>query len=239
MVAEFQIASAQSSALTSTEEEHCSINSDKAAKLDLELTSERKNDGKQSHEVTFNEDIADPEDIARHMSTARRYYISSLITFTSMVITMISSSWTLPSTHIIEHFHISHEVSTLGITLYVFGLGIGPLFLSPLSELYGRRITFLYALTLSIIWQCLTIWSKTITGVMFSRFLSGFFGSAFLSVAGGAIADIFDKDQIGIPMAIYTTSAFLGPSLGPIIGGALYHQSYKWTFITLLITSGC
>ena len=239
MVAEFQIASAQSSALTSTEEEHCSINSDKAAKLDLELTSERKNDGKQSHEVTFNEDIADPEDIARHMSPARRYYISSLITFTSMVITMISSSWTLPSTHIIEHFHISHEVSTLGITLYVFGLGIGPLFLSPLSELYGRRITFLYALTLSIIWQCLTIWSKTITGVMFGRFLSGFFGSAFLSVAGGAIADIFDKDHIGIPMAIYTTSAFLGPSLGPIIGGALYHHSYKWTFITLLITSGC
>ncbi|CAI4509738.1 CFS_G0023970.mRNA.1.CDS.1 [Saccharomyces cerevisiae] len=109
MVAEFQIASAQSS----TEEEHCSINSDKAAKLDLELTSERKNDGKQSHEVTFNEDIADPEDIARHMSTARRYYISSLITFTSMVITMISSTGRFLQ-HIIEHFHISHEVSTLG-----------------------------------------------------------------------------------------------------------------------------
>ncbi|CAI4063615.1 Yhk8p SKDI_08G0920 [Saccharomyces kudriavzevii IFO 1802] len=233
------IAGAQPSSSEFTEEENCSIHSNEVAKLGSELTNERKDDGRQSYEVAFSDDFADPEDIASHMSMGHRYYISSLITFTSMVITMISSSWTLPSTHIIEHFHISHEVSTVGITLYVFGLGIGPLFLSPLSELYGRRITFLYALMLSIIWQCLTIWSGTIAGVMFGRFLSGFFGSAFLSVAGGAIADIFDKDQIGIPMAIYTTSAFLGPSLGPIIGGALYHESYKWTFITLLITSGC
>ncbi|KOG99113.1 Yhk8p [Saccharomyces eubayanus] len=222
-----------------SDEEHFSMHSDKDIERGSQLTSGRRTNGTQSYEVAFGEDSADPEDIARHISIVRRYYISSVITFTSMVITMVSSCWTLPSTHIIEHFHISHEVSTLGITLYVFGLGIGPLFLSPLSELYGRRTTFIYALTLSVIWQCLTIWSKTITGVMFGRFLSGFFGSAFLSVAGGAIADIFDKDQIGVPMAIFTTSAFLGPSLGPIIGGALYHENYKWTFITLLITSGC
>lgn len=222
-----------------SDEEHFSMHSNKDTERGSQLTSEGKPNGTQTYEVGFGENLADPEDIARHMGMARRYYISSVITFTSMVITMVSSCWTLPSTHIIEHFHISHEVSTLGITLYVFGLGIGPLFLSPLSELYGRRTTFIYALTLSVVWQCLTIWSKTITGVMFGRFLSGFFGSAFLSVAGGAIADIFDKDQIGVPMAIYTTSAFLGPSLGPIIGGALYHENYKWTFITLLITSGC
>lgn len=192
------------------------------------------------YEVTFAglDEPADPEDISRHLTMVRKYYIAMLITITSMVITMISSCWTFVSPHIMSHFHISHEVSVLGITFYVFGLAIGPLFLSPISELYGRRITFIFSLTLSIIWQCLTTWSKSVVGVMFGRFLSGFCGSSFLSVAGGTISDIFDKHTITVPMSIYTTAAMLGPSLGPIVSGALYHADYKWSFITFLIASG-
>lgn len=192
------------------------------------------------YEVSFSglDELADPEDISRHLTIIQKYYISIIITFASMVITMISSCWTFVSPHIISHFHISHEVSVLGITFYVFGLAIGPLFLSPISELYGRKITFIFSLSLSIIWQCLTTWSKSIVGVMFGRFLSGFFGSSFLSVAGGSISDIFDKSSITVPMAIYTTAAMLGPSLGPVVSGAFFTVDYKWVFITFIIASG-
>ncbi|EDO16366.1 hypothetical protein Kpol_1051p15 [Vanderwaltozyma polyspora DSM 70294] len=210
-------------------------------KLDeeVEFTVQKSPSTDICYEVTFSMDgDPDPEDIARRLSIVRKYYISILITITSMVITIISSCWSLISPQIMEHFHISHEVSVLGISFYIFGLGVGPLILSPLSELYGRRLTFIFSLALSIIWQCLTTWSKTIEGVMFGRFLSGFFGSSFLSVAGGSISDIFEKKDIGIPMAIFTTSPMLGPSIGPIIGGALHKDSYKWTFIVLLIASG-
>lgn len=205
--------------------------------VDLEAN---KNIDKSVFEVTFNgpDEPADPEDIARGMSIYRKYYISLLVTFAAMIITMISSSWTFVSPHIMTHFNISHEVSVLGITLYIFGLAFGPLFLSPISELYGRRVTFILSLFFSVIWQVMTTWSKTIAGVMIGRFLSGFFGSSFLSVSGGAISDLFDKSQITIPMSIYTTAAFMGPSLGPIISGAFYQENYRWTFITLLIASG-
>ena len=201
------------------------------------LESERQ---RVIYEVSFSElnEPADPEDISRHLTIIRKYYISIIITFASMVITMISSCWTFVSPHIMSHFHVSHEVSVLGITLYVFGLALGPLFLSPISELYGRKITFIFSLSLSIIWQCLTTWSKSIVGVMFGRFLSGFFGSSFLSVAGGSISDIFDKSNITVPMAIYTTAAMLGPSLGPIVSGAFFTVDYKWVFITFIIASG-
>lgn len=204
----------------------------------VELSSSASNP--LAYEVSFAgpDEPADPEDIARHLTTVRKFYISLLITVASMVITMISSCWTFVSPNIMKHFHISHEVSVLGITFYVFGLAIGPLFLSPISELYGRRITFIFSLTISIIWQCLTTWSKSIVGVMFGRFLSGFFGSSFVSVAGGSISDIFDKQSITVPMSIYTTAAMLGPSLGPVVSGALYHANYKWTFVTFLIASG-
>ncbi|CCK68924.1 Yhk8p KNAG_0B04900 [Huiozyma naganishii CBS 8797] len=227
----------ESEVCSSMESSDCSVQ----AEHSLGYGKETVNDGTAiNYEVCFNgpDDEADPEDIARRLSMYRKYYIAVLITVTSMVITMISSCWTFVSPHIIEKFHVSREVSVLGIMLYVFGLAFGPLFLSPISELYGRRATFIFSLTLSIVWQCLTTWSRTLTGVMFGRFLSGFFGSSFLSVAGGAISDIFLKSQITVPMSLYTTAAMMGPSLGPIISGALYTVDFRWTFVTFIIASG-
>lgn len=40
---------------------------------------------------------------------------------------------------IIADFDVSSEtISTLAFTIYLLGLAFGPLFLSPLSEVYGR-----------------------------------------------------------------------------------------------------
>jgi MFS family permease len=41
-----------------------------------------------------------------------------------------------------REFHVGREVALLGISLYVIGLGIGPLFSGPLSEVYGRNIVY-------------------------------------------------------------------------------------------------
>lgn len=39
-------------------------------------------------------------------------------------------------------FHVGHEVAILSISLYVMGLGIGPLFAGPISEVHGRNIVY-------------------------------------------------------------------------------------------------
>lgn len=45
--------------------------------------------------------------------------------------------------HGIENsFHVGREVAILSISLYVMGLGVGPLFAGPISELYGRNIVY-------------------------------------------------------------------------------------------------
>jgi MFS family permease len=43
-------------------------------------------------------------------------------------------------------FHISEEVAILTVSLFVLGLGVGPLFLGPVSEFVGRRIVYLWSL---------------------------------------------------------------------------------------------
>ncbi|CEP63785.1 Yhk8p LALA0_S09e02454g [Lachancea lanzarotensis] len=189
-----------------------------------------------SYEVTLEEN--DPENVLTQMSLPRKWFVALLVTFTAADITMTSSCWSLAQADIRRRFNMSEEVSVLGLSLYLLGMGCGPLLLSPLSELYGRKPTFIGSLSISMCFLFLTTWGRNIPALLIGRFLSGFFGSSFLSVAGGVISDIFSKQQIGVPMTIYTTATFLGPALGPLISGALSHVSYRWTFVVMIIESG-
>ena len=47
-----------------------------------------------------------------------------------------------------RQFHVSKEVAILGVSLFVLGLGLGPLVAGPLSEIYGRNIIYRVSFTL-------------------------------------------------------------------------------------------
>lgn len=66
--------------------------------------------------------------------------------------------------------------------------------------------------------------------MLVARFINGLVGSAFLSVAGGTVGDMFTRNQLQAPMMIYTASPFLGPEVGPIIGGFI-NQYASWSVV--------
>ncbi|GAB7349452.1 hypothetical protein MBLNU459_g8555t3 [Dothideomycetes sp. NU459] len=75
--------------------------------------------------------------------------------------------------------------------------------------------------------------------MLIARFFDGFAGSAFLSVAGGTVGDMFIRTQLSLPMCVYTASPFIGPEVGPIMGGFInQYTNWRWTFYVLLIWSG-
>ncbi|KAF7532835.1 hypothetical protein G7054_g7574 [Neopestalotiopsis clavispora] len=72
-----------------------------------------------------------------------------------------------------------------------------------------------------------------------ARFFDGFAGSAFLSVSGGTVSDLFRPDAIQAPMIIISMAPFVGPSLGPLLGGFInYNVDWRWTFYVMLIWAG-
>jgi multidrug resistance protein len=137
-----------------------------------------------------------------------------------------------------SEFGNSRIVSTVGLSMFVLGIALGPMFFSPMSEFYGRRPIYLVAWTAYVIWIIPQTVAKNIATMLVFRFLDGFAGSTFLAVSGGTVGDLFSRDQLQAPMALFTITPFLGPCAGPLIGGFInYNVHWRWTYYFLIIWS--
>lgn len=136
-------------------------------------------------------------------------------------------------------FQNSRIVSVLGLSTFVLGIAFGPMFLSPLSEFYGRRPIYLVSWTAYLIFLIPQAVAKNVATILVFRFFDGFTGSAFLAVSGGTVGDLFARHELQAPMALFSVSPFVGPSLGPLLGGLInYNVDWRWTYYVLLIWSG-
>ncbi|KAF2760246.1 MFS general substrate transporter [Pseudovirgaria hyperparasitica] len=186
----------------------------------------------------------------RNKGKLQKWLIVLIIAASSLCVTCVSSGYTSIYEQVIPLWSSSREVATLGLSLYVVGLGLGPMFLAPLSEasqtfddqnhrFYGRRPIYIASLIFFVIWLIPCAVANGMATMLVSRFLDGVAGSAFLSVAGGTVGDMFSKSELSMPMMVYTASPFIGPELGPIIGGFInQYTNWRWTFYTLLIWAG-
>lgn len=203
---------------------------------DTTTTSAATNkDGKDPNLVSWSEN--DPEN---PLNWARGQKIMLLVVVSSCAFCVTNTSSIISNAYqgIQDEFGISREVAILGLSLFVIGLGIGPMLLGPLSEFYGRRPVYLVSYTAFTLLGLPVSFANNLAVFLIFRFLTGFCGSAFLSVAGGTVSDVFAASDIFVPMAIYTNGPFLGPVFGPLLSGFINQNTdWRWTFWTINIWS--
>lgn len=120
-----------------------------------------------------------------------------------------------------EYFGIGELVMNLVICVFVVGFGLGPLFLAPLSELYGRRIVYIVSMFLYFIFilpECVT---DSFAVMIIFRFFSGLMVSGVMTNAAGSITDLWSINERGYKMVAFSGILFASPCLGPLIGGYL------------------
>lgn len=150
----------------------------------------------------------------RSMNAAKKWVVVLIVSASSLCVTCTSSMYTSTYAQTTVEFHCSRIVATLGLSLFIMGLGIGPMLLGPLSEFYGRRPIYIASFSFFVIWLIPSAVARNIQTMLIARFLDGLSGSAFLSVAGGTVGDMYNREQLQLPMMIYTGSPFVGPTIG-------------------------
>jgi multidrug resistance protein len=156
-----------------------------------------------------------------------------------LAVAFVSSAYTGGIDQIIRGFEIGEEVATLGVSLFVLGFAIGPVIWAPMSELYGRQVLFIGTYAMLTAFNAGAAGSQNIQTLLILRFFAGAFGSSPLTNAGGVIADMFPAAERGVAMCVFAAAPFLGPTLGPVVGGFLGEtEGWRWVEGFLAIFTG-
>lgn len=130
--------------------------------------------------------------------------IVSLFTFISPV----SSSMIAPGLgSIATEFKISSpEQAALALSVFILAFAVGPLFIGPLSELYGRSIVLQTCNLFYLVFNLACGFSQNTGQLIAFRFLSGLGGSAPLGIGGGILGDVWLPQERGKAMAYYSST---------------------------------
>ena len=115
----------------------------------------------------------------------------------------------------------SPTITNLSIALYVFALGVFPIFWSSFSEVLGRRSVYVISFGILTLFNVLSAVSVNIGMFLVMRILSGGASGSVQAVGAGTIADVWHVRERGNAMAMYYLGPLMGPLFAPIIGGAL------------------
>lgn len=116
--------------------------------------------------------------------------------------------------------HKDRTSAVLFVTIWELGEATGPLFIAPLSELYGRFVIYNAANGLFIAGIIISALSQHMELLIFARFLTGCAVAANV-LNPAIIGDMFPSESRGAAM-----SAVM---LAPLVGGALGYVEYYTT----------
>ncbi|PPJ55175.1 hypothetical protein CBER1_05424 [Cercospora berteroae] len=161
------------------------------------------------------------------------------VAFLGFAVTAASSIITPASRDLQVYFGVSRTVAILPLTLYVIGLGLGPTIAAPVSEIYGRSIVYKVTLPVCILFLVGSGLSKSFVSLCVTRILAGIAGGPVLAVGAGTNADTFLPKDRAFSSSLFILMPFLGPGLGPIIGGfAAQYRGWQWTIWCMIIILG-
>ncbi|KAH8889865.1 major facilitator superfamily transporter [Thozetella sp. PMI_491] len=163
---------------------------------------------------------------------AKKWAAITIVSFFTLI-SPVSSTMIAPATPQIGRdlgINSSFE-QALTLSIFVLAYAVGPLFLGPLSELYGRVPTLQLSNLVYLFFNLGCGLAQTKPQMIAFRFMAGLGGSAPLAIGGGVLGDLFPPEQRGQAMSIYSLAPLLGPAIGPLAGGFITERSsWRWIF---------
>jgi MFS family permease len=123
--------------------------------------------------------------------------------------------------------------------LYMMGLGLGSIVLSPTAILYGKRPVYFVA---SICFIISSIWcavSPNYISLLIARIFQGFAVSSVECLPSASIAEIYFLHEKAYRLGIYTLLLLGGKNLVPLVSAAIISKmGWRWVFWIVAIVVG-
>jgi multidrug resistance protein len=200
-----------------------------------EIQSNRTGRTERYELVTFT--VNDPEN-PKNWSKAYKWWCTMVVACTCFTVAFNSAVITANIEGPAEEFGVSEEISLLAITMFVIGFGIGPMAFAPLSEILGRKIIYGTTLFIAVVFIIPCAVAKNAATLVVCRLIDGIAFSAPMTLVGGTLADLWRAEERGVPMAAFSAAPFIGPAIGPLVGGFISDNAgWRWLYWIQLILS--
>ncbi|KAK2042438.1 major facilitator superfamily transporter, partial [Colletotrichum somersetense] len=182
-----------------------------------------KPSGVESKLVTWKstDDADNPRNWTRRAKWKNLVMVSLICFMSPLSSTILAAA--LP--RIRSDLHVTSEVELQAIfSVFTLGYILGPIFMSPLSDVYGRVIVLQLSNVVNLLANAACAAATSGTTLIILRLVAGIGGSAGLTIGGGVISETFSPDERGFAVAVYSLAPITGPTLGPILGAFLVQR---------------
>ncbi|KAL4266521.1 MFS transporter superfamily protein [Pleurotus pulmonarius] len=178
-------------------------------------------------------------DDPRAWSSTRKNVVLFIISAAAMIAGLGANIQNPAIQQMEEQLPATSSQISLSLSLFILLQGTVPLLWSALSEIKGRRLVYTLSVGLSTVGCIVTALAPNIGLVIGFRCLQGAGSASVISIGAATLADLYPPSIRGTKMGIYYAAPLLGPSLGPILGGALTAGfSWRACFWFMAIFSG-
>ncbi|CAM1508824.1 Fc.00g025630.m01.CDS01 [Cosmosporella sp. VM-42] len=145
----------------------------------------------------------------------RKWMVTDVLSATGFNRIMVSTIIAPALPTIASELNMSSTESAMSLSIYLLATAFGPLFIGPMSEIYGRQVILHTSNLWFLVWNIVCGFATTKETLIASRFLAGFGASAIYVLAGGVLGDVWKPEQRG----------------RPIIGGFMAGRTtWRWMF---------
>ncbi len=132
-------------------------------------------------------------------------------------------------------FQVNAVMVNLTISLFTAILAVSNFIVGPMADVWGRRAVLLPGLAVFCLGSLVCLVSASYAPFLAGRAIQAAGISTALLVAPTVVGDIYAPQERAHAMSAFQTVTFLGPVLGPVVGGTIAaYLHWQWAFGVLI-----
>ncbi|KAJ5597875.1 Major facilitator superfamily domain general substrate transporter [Penicillium hordei] len=172
-------------------------------------------------------------------STAKKRYIVATAAGAGLFSSLSAQIYFPALNTLASDLNVSASMINLTVTSYMIFQGIAPMFIGDFADRTGRRPAYIICFVIYIASNIGLALQDSYAALIVLRCLQSSGISSSVALSAATVADISTKQERGSMMGFVMAGNFMGPAIGPIIGGLLaQYLGWRSIFWFLTIASG-